>query len=284
MASCLLDQHDRSMSSNFHRRAETPTAAAVGALVPWAAFLIALAVVDAGRDHGSGSLAGLAAVAPVYLGFVALPSLFPLLAARAGARRLAVLVVMTAVAATSAVSMATSDDAQAGLAVLLVPYVAIPLAVVVWAGEAVAARRMPPLHAEPLAAATASDRLAALAIDVAILGASLLFPLTAMSRAKQEVAAGLVGVAVGTAYMGALVAVRRRTVGHSLLRLAVVDATTLERVGALRATLRSLIIVVEVAAAATITFALPAVAELVSVAASGRSLTDRLLRTSVVTD
>ncbi len=105
-----------------------------------------------------------------------------------------------------------------------------------------------------------------------------------MSHAKHEVAAAVVGLGVGTVYMATLVDVRRRTIGQSLLRLAVVDATTLERVNASRAIVRSAIVVIEVAAAATMIFSVPAIAELVSVVASGRSLTDRLLRTSVVTD
>jgi hypothetical protein len=266
------------------RWAESPRAAALASLIPWFAFLVAASVADAWVDDRSGSLAGLAAAAPLYLGFVALPSMLSLLAARTAVTRLIVLVVMTAVAAMSAVLVATSDDAQAGLAVLWVPYVAIPLAVLLWVGHAVAARRACMLNAESLAPAGPSDRLAALAIDVAILGSGLLFPLTAMSRAKYEVAAGLVGVAVGTIYMATLVALRRRTVGQSVLGLAVVDATTLDRVDLPRAIVRSAIIVIEVAAAATIILSVPAIAELVSVLTSGRSLTDRLLRTSVVTD
>ncbi len=84
--------------------------------------------------------------------------------------------------------------------------------------------------------------------------------------------------------MATLVALRRRTVGQSVLGLAVVDATTLDRVDLPRAIVGSAIIVTEVAAAATIILSVPAIAELVSVLTSGRSLADRLLRTSVVTD
>ncbi|MCA1708408.1 MAG: RDD family protein [Actinobacteria bacterium] len=264
--------------------AESPLAAALASLIPWVAFFVAASVADAWVDDRSGSLAGLAAAAPFYLGFVALPSLLPLLAARTALTRLIVLVVMTAVAAISAVLVATSNDGQAGLAVLWVLYVAIPLAVLLWVGHAAGARRACMLNAEPLAPAGPSDRLAALAIDVVILGSALLVPLTAMSRAKYEVAAALVGVTVGTIYMATLVALRRRTVGQSVLGLAVVDATTLDRVDLPRAIVRSAIIVIEVAAAATIILSVPAIAELVSVLTSGRSLTDRLLRTSVVTD
>ena len=284
MASCRVGPEHGSMGTESCGRAESPGAAALASLVPWAAFLVTATVVDPGREHGSLSLEGVVAAAPFYVLVVALPSMLPLLAARTGRRRLVLLIALTALAAVTAVLMVTSDDAQAGLAVLLVPYVAIPLAVVVWVGEVVVARRTPLVAAPPLAPATPSDRLAALAIDVAVLGAALFFPLNAMSRAKHEVAAGVLGVAVGTVYMATLVTVRRRTIGQSLLRLAVVDATTFERVPLPRAVLRSLIIVLEVATAATITFSLAAIAELVSVGATGRSLTDRLLRTAVVTD
>lgn len=98
-----------------------------------------------GRDGGrrlwvefrSVSIGVLVAGAPLYLGFVALPSLLPLAAARAGVMRAAVLVLMTGVA----VLAVATDDAQAGLAVFLVPYVAVPLAALLWIGQAVAASR-----------------------------------------------------------------------------------------------------------------------------------------------
>lgn len=69
---------------------------------------------------------------------MALPSLFPLAAARAGVMRGVVLVLMTAVAAVAGVLVVATDDAQAGLAVLLVSYFAIPLAALLWIGQAVA--------------------------------------------------------------------------------------------------------------------------------------------------
>ena len=281
----MVDRHYRCMGTKESRgRGESPEAAALASLIPWAAFLTAATVADTWVDGRPGSRSGLVAAAPFYLGVVALPSMLPLVAARTSRTRLVVLAAMTAVATASAVCVATNDDAQAGLAVLWVPYVAVPLAVALWVGHAVAARRTGVPDAQPLAPAGPSDRLAALMIDLAILGAALLLPLTAMSHANHEVAAALVGVAVGTTYMAALVAARGRTVGQSLLRLTVVDATTLERARASRAIIRSAIIAMEVAAAATLVLSIPAIAELVSVVASGRSLTDRLVRTSVVTD
>lgn len=258
--------------------------AALASLIPWAAFLLATVVADNWVDYKSTSLGGLAVASPFYLGAVALPSMLALLAARAGVMQIVVLVLLTLVAAVAGVLVMTTDDAQAGLAVLWVPYAAIPVAAVAWVGQAVAARRTAgpasPVS-EALGPARISDRLAAMAIDTALLGAVLVVPLTALSGAKQEVVAGLVGVAVGTTYLAVLVAGRGRTVGHSLVGIAVVDAPTRGPVTPGRALARSLIVVLELAAAAVL-FVPPAIAELIAVASRGRSLTDMLVRTSVV--
>jgi uncharacterized RDD family membrane protein YckC len=126
-----------------------------------------------------------------------------------------------------------------------------------------------------------SERLAALAIDFAVVGVVLVVPLTAMSHAKQEVAAGVVGVAAGTIYLGGPIAAFGRTLGQSVLRLRVVDARTGARIGFARALLRSIVVVLEVAAALTLIFAIAGLAELMAAATNGRTLTDRLLRTAV---
>jgi hypothetical protein len=68
------------------------------------------------------------------------------------------------------------------------------------------------------------------------------------------------------------------------MRLAVVDAPTSGPISLARALLRSLVIVLEVAAASTLVLALPAFAELISSQGrAGQSLTDRMLGTRVVT-
>ncbi|MEA3218264.1 MAG: hypothetical protein QOJ19_4420 [Acidimicrobiia bacterium] len=105
--------------------------ALIGSLVPWVAFLLATIVADFWVDFRRVSYSGLATGAPVYLPFVALPSLLPLVAARSGWPRSVVLVVMTAVGAVAGTLVMTTDDAQAGLAVLIVPYVAVPFAAVI---------------------------------------------------------------------------------------------------------------------------------------------------------
>jgi hypothetical protein len=51
--------------------------------------------------------------------------------ARPGGMHWAVVAVMTPVALAAAVAMVSSHDAQAGLAVLYVPYVAVPLGAVI---------------------------------------------------------------------------------------------------------------------------------------------------------
>jgi hypothetical protein len=118
-------------------RLTSPGAAVVCSLVPWAAFLLAVTKTHS-SFHKPVSLLELLGE-PVTLGFVALPSLLALAAARTRLTRLVVLMVMTGVAAWAGVSIVTTDDAQAGLAVLWVPFVALPLATVAWVGHNVAA-------------------------------------------------------------------------------------------------------------------------------------------------
>lgn len=258
---------------------------ALASPIPWAAFLGATVVADVWIERTSISYGGLVTSSPFYLGFVALPSLFPLAVARRGTMWLAVLAAMTGVSALAGVLVVTTDDAQAGLAVLWVPFVAVPLAGVIWIGEAVAARRRAAAgsrDAEPGSPAGLSNRLAALTIDAVVLGVALVGPLTSMSHAKHEVAAAVVGIGTATVYQAGLAAWRGGTIGQSLLGLAVVDAATGGRVTLTRLLARGVIVTLEVAAAFTIVLAPVAIAELAAAGGSGRSLTDRLLRTEIV--
>jgi len=264
-------------STQLHPRHRRRWSSGYASLIPWAAFVLATALADVWVDYKSISVAGLVTAAPLYLVFVALPSALPLAAARSRSLWLAVLVVMTGVAAIAGVLVVTTDDAQAGLAALWVPFVAIPLAGVLWVGQTVMERR------SGRRAAGLPVRLAALAIDVVIVGAVLVVPLTAMCHAKQEIAAGVVGIGVATIYLAALVSVRGGSVGQSLVGLGVVDASTGSKLALSRALLRSLIVVVEVSLAPTLILSPIAFAELWSASVTGRSLTDRLLRTEVVT-
>jgi uncharacterized RDD family membrane protein YckC len=133
-----------------------------------------------------------------------------------------------------------------------------------------------------LVAASASDRLRALTIDTVLLSAVLVAPVTVLSDAGHEVAAVASAVLPTAAFLGGCVARRGRTIGQSLLGLSVVDADTLGRVPPIRAFPRSLIIALEVLGTATIILSPPALAELASARLTGRSLTDRLLRTTVL--
>lgn len=139
----------------------------------------------------------------------------------------------------------------------------------------------PVIH-ESRSVATAGDRLAALAIDVAIIGAVLVVPLTALSHAKLEVVAGILAVSVASAYLAVPLSCKGRTLGQSLVGLSVLDAHTNQAVSVPRVVLRSVVVVVEVAAVPTLIFALPAIIDLIAVGTSGRTLTDRLLGTSVL--
>lgn len=147
-----------------------------------------------------------------------------------------------------------------------------------------AARRRASSQHRTLVVATAPERLAAIAIDVTTLGAVLLAPLTALSHARLEIVAGVTGIVVATGYLGVPVAWKGRTLGQSLVGLVVVNEGTNQPVPIARALLRSLVVVLEVALVPTLVFAIPAVLELTTLSASGRTLTDRLLRTSVMSD
>ncbi|MGI8983120.1 MAG: RDD family protein [Acidimicrobiales bacterium] len=246
----------------------------LGSLVPWLALMAAVVVAGDGVTVSS-----VVAAAPLYAVFVALPSMVAIVAGRWWAKRLAVTVVMTGVAAYAGVQMVTVDDGQAGLAVLWVPMAALPLGGIVWVGGAVVARYRSSGSEAAAGPARTSDRLAALVIDAVVAGAILVVPVKLLSDAKAEVAAAVVGAAIATVYLGAFVALAGRTPGQGLLGLTVVDHATGDRVPPGRALLRSLVVVAELA---TAVFAPVAVAEVIAVAASGRSLTDRLFRTSVV--
>lgn len=259
---------------------ETPTGAVVAALVPVVAYLAAIAITDLSVEFRSVQLGGLVAAAPFYVLFVGLPSLFPIAVARTARWRILTTLIMTAVAVMAGVLVVSTDDAQAGLAVLWVPYVAVPLGLVLWIGRAISdRRRVESTKAGSLAAL--SDRLAALVIDIIIVGAALYAPLVALRDAKQEIAAGIIGVTAGAGYLGALTAARGQTLGQAIMRVKVVDVTASDRVPPVRAMLRSLVIVLEVMAAPTLVLAPPAIVEL-ALASSGRSLTDRIFRTKVI--
>jgi uncharacterized RDD family membrane protein YckC len=217
--------------------------------------------------------------AAFYLVFVGLPSLAPIAAARSLWARLAATAIMSATAAFAAFQMVTIDDGQAGLAVIWVPLMAFPLAIVLWIGQKLVHR---PKDSEPGRAASASDRAAALIVDAIVLNAVVLGPLWALSDAKLEIVAGVLWLIAGTLYLALPVAGRGRTLGQWLVGLAVVDARSGGTCSYGKAVARSAIVTVETVGALSVLAPL-VVAELASVASTGRSLTDRLLQTAVVT-
>jgi hypothetical protein len=99
--------------------------------VPWLAFILATVIADIWVQFRSVSYTGLVSSVPTLLAFVALPSALPVIAARPGWPRFLVLLVMTVLAATVGTLVMVTDDAQAGVAVLLVPFVAAPFAVAI---------------------------------------------------------------------------------------------------------------------------------------------------------
>lgn len=251
--------------------------ALIGSMAPWLALSATLAL---GAD--AASVGALIAVAPLYWIFAGLPSMVAIVAGRTLRTRLAVTAAMSAVAVVAAIQVTTIEDGQAGLAIVLVPMVALPLAVVVWVGGAVVGRLRAKDAAGPVARARPSDRGAALIVDLLIIAAVEVVPLTMLSKAHAETAAAMIGVVLATVYTAAFVALAGRTPGHALLGLTVVDEATGELVPPARALSRSLVVVVESLAACTLLAPL-ALVEFVAVAISGRSLTDRLCRTAVVT-
>lgn len=102
------------------------------ALGPWIAFMLAVPVADWFVEYNSVYVPGFLRSALFYLGWVSLPSLLPIAAARPGTMRTATTTLMSVVAAIAGVVVATSRDAQGGLAVFIVLYVALPLAAILW--------------------------------------------------------------------------------------------------------------------------------------------------------
>jgi hypothetical protein len=113
----------------------------MAAVVPTVAFYLAVVIGVAQVEYKSISVGGLIAAFPLYLVFVGLPSMFPFAVARHGWVRAMALLVMCATAAAAGALVATTDDAQAGLAVFIVWYVGVPLGATILVGQAIASRR-----------------------------------------------------------------------------------------------------------------------------------------------
>jgi hypothetical protein len=266
--------------------AERKRSALRSAWVPGSAYVVAASVSGSPTARGDAPL--LLTVVALAVGsvcFVVPAAFVALVVARHRAVRQAVTAAVTAAAVLAGVLVATTDDAQAGLAVFWVSYVALPLALVVWLVDEVVDARRTRAGTTHGWSAPVGDRLAALVIDIVIVGGALAVPLTGLAHAGHEVLAAVVGILVAAAYLGLLVAWRGRTVGHALVGLSVVrapDGHGERRVGVWRASVRGLIVALEVASAPTVFLVAIAGAELLAAAGDGRSLTDRVLGTRVV--
>lgn len=161
------------------------------------------------------------------------------------------------------------------------------LAVLAAVAESVGAARRRHTAKRPDGTVTAvrpTDRLAALTIDSGVVFGVLVLPLTALSHAEHETIATVVGLLVATSYFAVPLSLRGQSLGQALVGITVLDAGTGDRLSFGRAYARSLIVVLEVGAAATIILALLPAVEFLMLAQSGRSLTDHLLGTRVVSD
>ncbi|HEX9683517.1 MAG TPA: RDD family protein [Acidimicrobiales bacterium] len=175
------------------------------------------------------------------------------------------------------------NDGLWALIFWFLPILGAAAAVVVTVADRVGtARRQSRSRERPQTVASPSDRLAALAIDVVVIGGVLVVPLTTLSHAKLEAFAGVLGIVLAMAYMAIPLAWKGRTLGQSLVGLFVVDSRTSRSVSLTRASVRGLIVVLEVAAVPTLILAIPAFVELMALINSGRTLTDRLLGTAVL--
>lgn len=106
-----------------------------GAVLPLAAFYVGMAAGDPVAAHASVVWRAVPASVPLHALFVSLPALLPVAVARGRRARSAVLGVMVLTAGAAGFAVVATDDAQAGLAVFLVGYVAFPLAVAILVGR-----------------------------------------------------------------------------------------------------------------------------------------------------
>jgi uncharacterized RDD family membrane protein YckC len=214
------------------------------------------------------------------LGLVALPAMLPIALARSRWLRLGVTALLTTVAVWSAVSVTRSHDAQAGLALLAVLYVAVPAAFVVVVTQQVlgAWTRAQPTSTK----ASAQDRVAAFLIDAVSLTTILGWPVHSLSADNLVALAVCLAVAVSTAYQALSQSYWGRTPGQAAVRLTVTDRATGQRLTLPRAVARGALVSIEAIASVTLVGAVPAVCDLAA-AQRGRSLVDALVRSEVRT-
>jgi hypothetical protein len=113
-------------------------------LLPTATFIIATVVAVQFSTYKHIAVSGTVPQLIISVMFVSGPCLVPISVAKPGIVRWCATALMTVVAAIAGALVITTDDAQAGLAVLWVPFAALPLAAAIGIGQAIAARRSRP--------------------------------------------------------------------------------------------------------------------------------------------
>jgi uncharacterized membrane protein SirB2 len=113
-------------------------------LLPTAVFIIAMVVAVQFSTYKHIAVSGTVPQLIISVMFVSGPCLVPISVAKPGIARWCATALMTVVAAIAGALVIMTDDAQAGLAVLWVPFTALPLAAAIGIGQAIAARRSRP--------------------------------------------------------------------------------------------------------------------------------------------
>lgn len=114
---------------------------ALASLVPWAAFMAAATVTAPFVEYRSVDLGGMLRFSPFYVWIIAVFSFFPVAAGRTRRAQVVATATMTGVAVWAGVVAVAQDDAQAGMAVLVIPPTALALAAVILTFQAVVALR-----------------------------------------------------------------------------------------------------------------------------------------------
>jgi len=125
------------MSASESRAVESPWwSPIVQSLLPTAAFVAPTLIADAWADDQT-----IGGILLFSLGFITIPALLAIAAARPGRTRAAVVGVLTLLAGAAAAVVLTSNDAQAGIAVVWIPVIALPLALLLFVVRIATRRR-----------------------------------------------------------------------------------------------------------------------------------------------
>jgi uncharacterized RDD family membrane protein YckC len=241
------------------------------------AITVALYVAEAAAGEGAGVMQSLEA-GIAFLGFFGLPGASSQAVARFQETRVACLMIMVEVAVWAGWTAGASDG-SAALVVVWVPFVGVSLAGVVLIVESVVVRWTAIRNAAPPAdRAGLLDRLGAVLLDIVVVTAALFVPLTLLSGSGHEIAAT---VTTGIAYFAGSWMTIGATPGQALVRIRVHNIRG-RRPSPLQAIGRAALVVLELLGAATM-WLLPLIVVELALAGSGdgRTLVDRLTRTSV---